>query len=143
MQLAGNFPETCSGVVRNLTCLKLAVGRGVVSTLLLAWCGQVVAFVMNNARRVLGVDAARVLAVSARSALGAKLAAAGGGGGFFAGLWGAPAFRLLDWPMGCASGAGFHSFLTVLGWRRASSIEALRHSSTVMKECINPFFIWC
>lgn len=49
-----------------------------------------VAFVVNNARRVLGVDAARVLAVSARSALGAKLAASGGGGGFFAGLWGAP-----------------------------------------------------
>ena len=78
---------------------------------------------VNNARRVLGVDAARVLAVSARSALGAKLAVAGGGGGFFAGLWGAPAFRLLYWPMGRASGAGFHSFLTVLEWRRASSLK--------------------
>ena len=64
---------------------------------------------VNNARRVLGVDAASVLAVSARSALGAKLAAAGGGGGFFAGLWGAPAFGLLYWPMGRASGAGLHS----------------------------------
>jgi len=54
------------------------------------------AFVADNARRVLGVDGARVLAVSARAALAAKLAAAGGNGGggggdggFFAGLWGA------------------------------------------------------
>ncbi|KAK9834814.1 hypothetical protein WJX81_000733 [Elliptochloris bilobata] len=47
---------------------------------------EVAAFVVDNARRVLGVDAARVLAVSARSALGAKLAASGGGG-FLAGLW--------------------------------------------------------
>ena len=45
---------------------------------------------VDNARRMLGVDAARVLAVSARSALGAKLAASGGRGGFLAGLWGAP-----------------------------------------------------
>ena len=47
---------------------------------------------VDNARRVLGVDAARVLAVSARAALRAKLAASGAGsGGFFAGLWGAHA----------------------------------------------------
>lgn len=47
---------------------------------------------VDNARRVLGVDAARVLAVSARAALRAKLAASGAGNsGFFAGLWGAHA----------------------------------------------------
>jgi len=57
---------------------------------------QVTAFVADNARRVLGVDGARVLAVSARAALAAKLAAAGGngGGGFFAGLWGARGLEL-------------------------------------------------
>ncbi len=36
---------------------------------------EVASFVANNARRVLGVEAARVLPVSARSALDAKLAA--------------------------------------------------------------------
>ena len=40
-------------------------------------------FVANNARRVLGVEAARVLPVSARSALDAKLAATKENRGFF------------------------------------------------------------
>ena len=42
---------------------------------------EVARFVADNARRVLGVDAAKVLAVSARDALAAKLAAGAGANG--------------------------------------------------------------
>lgn len=42
---------------------------------------EVARFVADNARRVLGVDAAKVLAVSARDALAAKLAAGAGSNG--------------------------------------------------------------
>ena len=44
---------------------------------------EVAAFVANNARRVLGVDAAQVLPVSARAALDAKLASTTDKRGFF------------------------------------------------------------
>ena len=44
---------------------------------------EVASFVANTARRVLGVDAARVLPVSARAALDAKLAATKDNRGFF------------------------------------------------------------
>ena len=44
---------------------------------------EVAAFVANNARRVLGVDAAQVLPVSARAALDAKLASTEDKRGFF------------------------------------------------------------
>ena len=44
---------------------------------------EVAAFVANNARRVLGVDAAQVLPVSARAALDAKLASTKDKRGFF------------------------------------------------------------
>ena len=44
---------------------------------------EVAAFVANNARRVLGVDAAQVLPVSARAALDAKLASTQDKRGFF------------------------------------------------------------
>ncbi len=44
---------------------------------------EVAQFVADNARRVLGVDAAKVLPVSARAALDAKLEASGRRGGLF------------------------------------------------------------
>ena len=51
---------------------------------------EVASFVANNARRVLGVEAARVLPVSARSALDAKLAATTENRGFFGALTALP-----------------------------------------------------
>ena len=52
---------------------------------------EVKRFVADSARSVLGVDAAQVLAVSARTGLRAKLSASvhrSHAGGIFAGLWG-------------------------------------------------------
>ena len=80
---APRIPKTTMSMTEDALCMR-------VSHVYEVQVDEVANFVANNARRVLGVEAARVLPVSARSALDAKLAATKDNRGFF----GAPGLSL-------------------------------------------------